>query len=53
MNKTKGQKAFVVRQDGAVVVILAGTDAAEAASWWVEDGFEVVQIDLAPTLVAA
>jgi hypothetical protein len=44
---------FVVRdRDGSVVVILTGGDAAEAADWYSEEGFEVVAVDLADPLAA-
>ena len=48
------ERAYVVlTAEGGINVILSGADASEAAAWYTEDGFRVVEVELVSELAAA
>lgn len=54
MNNTQPDHGHAVRDsNGDLVAVLVGRDAAEAATWWAEAGFEVTEVSLGASLVAA
>ena len=48
------ERAYVVlNAEGGINVILSGADASEAAAWYTEDGFRVVEVELASEFAPA